>query len=697
MSKLNKAPGTFARRVWRAPSGKIGICLFVAAVIVGFYGWFNLPAPNCLSAENLERTAFERVLYYWSHGSCRLSDKALLAELDQTIEKPQTNRIAQAALDPILRDWGVKMKIDLIFKNGTHTSVAFANQAKANEAWEKLSKILATGWPATLSTDEGGGGIWLAMLINLGPIALMLVAFIYLSNRQGGKIAGFGKSRARMVKTPGEQDKVTFKDVAGYREVKEDLKEVVEFLTDPKKFVLKAGSKLPRVPRGVLLVGPPGTGKTLLARATAGEANVAFFTISGSDFVEMFVGVGASRVRNMYETAKKNAPCIIFVDEIDAVGRHRGAGLGGGNDEREQTLNQLLVEMDGFDPNAGIVLIAATNRPDVLDPALMRPGRFDRQIQVPNPDMLDREPIWKFYLDQVPTAQDVSAREWARQSPGCSPADIMNLVNEAALMACRTEARQVTNKLLHEARDKVTLGAIRKFSLSEDENRRTADHEGGHLLVGLVAGLDSHLRFTKATITPRGRTLGVAQWSFPRDPIEQSLEFLLKWSAMAMGGRAAEMAASKRACGSYAKVTGGARGDIIMVSQKVKAAIRRDGFGHLLEGFDDLVPMSYDEDSEHPFLGYKQGLGGSDSRLPEEVEKRLHQAESKIVGDSLRTALQILEEHAEAHEEIVKFFLANETITRKDALPIVNKSLKAKGLPEIPMEYPEDKEQSSLS
>ena len=345
---------------------------------------------------------------------------------------------------------------------------------------------------------------------------------------------------------------MTFEDVAGVDEAKEDLQEIVEFLRDPQKFQRLGG----RIPRGVLLVGPPGTGKTLLARAIAGEANVPFFTISGSDFVEMFVGVGASRVRDMFEQAKKNAPCIIFIDEIDAVGRHRGAGLGGGNDEREQTLNQLLVEMDGFESNEGIILIAATNRPDVLDPALLRPGRFDRQIVVPNPDVVGREKILKVHVRKVPLAPDVELKTIARGTPGFSGADLMNLVNEAALLAARRSKRLVTMAEFEDAKDKVMMGAERRtLVMTEDEKRLTAYHEAGHAIVALNVPATDPVH--KATIIPRGRALGMVMQLPERDKLSMSLEQMTSRLAIMMGGRVAEEIIFGRD-----KVTSGAASDI---------------------------------------------------------------------------------------------------------------------------------------
>ena len=348
-----------------------------------------------------------------------------------------------------------------------------------------------------------------------------------------GKAMGFGKSKAKLLNEA--QGRVTFEDVAGVDEAKEDLQEIVEFLRDPQKFQ-KLGGK---IPRGVLLVGPPGTGKTLTARAVAGEANVPFFTISGSDFVEMFVGVGASRVRDMFEQAKKNAPCIIFIDEIDAVGRHRGAGLGGGNDEREQTLNQLLVEMDGFEQNEGIIIIAATNRPDVLDPALLRPGRFDRQIVISNPDFIGREKILRVHVRKVPLAPDVDLKVISRGTPGFSGADLMNLVNEAALLAARRGKRVVTRQEFEDSRDKIMMGAERRtLMMTEEEKRLTAYHEAGHALVSLSMPASTPIH--KATIIPRGRALGMVQSLPERDQISQSYEQLISMLAMAMGGRVAE-------------------------------------------------------------------------------------------------------------------------------------------------------------
>ncbi|HEY1837127.1 MAG TPA: ATP-dependent zinc metalloprotease FtsH, partial [Rhizomicrobium sp.] len=384
-------------------------------------------------------------------------------------------------------------------------------------------------------TDDGSFNL-MSVLINWFPMLLLIGVWVFFLRQMqsgGGKAMGFGKSRAKLLTE--RTGRVTFEDVAGVDEAKDELKEVVDFLKDPQKFQRLGG----RIPKGVLLVGPPGTGKTLIARAVAGEANVPFFTISGSDFVEMFVGVGASRVRDMFEQAKKNAPCIVFIDEIDAVGRHRGAGLGGGNDEREQTLNQLLVEMDGFESNEGVILIAATNRPDVLDPALLRPGRFDRHVVVPNPDLAGREKILRVHMRKVPLAQDVDPRTIARGTPGFSGADLANLVNEGALLAARRGKRVVTMSELEDAKDKVMMGAERRsMAMTEEEKKLTAYHEGGHALVALsVEGSDP---IHKATIIPRGRALGMVMRLPERDQLSITRQKMMADLAVAFGGRLAE-------------------------------------------------------------------------------------------------------------------------------------------------------------
>jgi cell division protease FtsH len=423
---------------------------------------------------------------------------------------------------------------------------------------------------------------WLPMLVLLG----VWIFFMRQMQSGGGRAMGFGKSRARMLTE--KQGRVTFEDVAGIDEAKSELQEIVEFLKDPQKFQRLGG----KIPKGVLLVGPPGTGKTLLARAIAGEANVPFFTISGSDFVEMFVGVGASRVRDMFEQGKKNAPCIIFIDEIDAVGRHRGAGLGGGNDEREQTLNQMLVEMDGFESNEGVILIAATNRPDVLDPALLRPGRFDRQVVVPNPDVNGREKILRVHMRKVPLASDVDPKTIARGTPGFSGADLANLVNEAALLAARLGKRTVAMAEFEHAKDKVMMGAERRsLVMSEEEKRMTAYHEAGHALCALSEPECDPVH--KATIIPRGGALGMVMSLPEGDRYSKSKSKLLAELVLAMGGRAAE-----EVIFGADKVSNGASGDIKMATNQVRRMITEWGMS------DKLGMIAYGDNSQELFLGH---------------------------------------------------------------------------------------------
>ena len=445
----------------------------------------------------------------------------------------------------------------------------------------------------------------------------------------GGKAMGFGKSKAKMLTEA--NGRVTFEDVAGVEEAKEDLEEIVEFLKDPQKFQRLGG----KIPRGCLLVGPPGTGKTLIARAVAGEAGVPFFTISGSDFVEMFVGVGASRVRDMFEQAKKNAPCIIFIDEIDAVGRHRGAGLGGGNDEREQTLNQLLVEMDGFEANEGVIIIAATNRPDVLDPALLRPGRFDRQVVVPNPDITGRERILKVHVRKVPLAPNVDLKTVARGTPGFSGADLANLVNEAALLAARRGKRLVTMAEFEDAKDKVMMGAERRTLVMTDEEKKlTAYHEGGHALVALHKPASDPVH--KATIIPRGRALGMVMRLPERDQVSLTREKLKADLAVAMGGRVAE-----EMIFGYDKVTSGASQDIKMATKMARAMVQQFGMS------DKLGPLLYGENEEEVFLGHSVARSQS---VSEETQKVVDEEVKKLVDEGYAEAKRILTEH---HDELV--------------------------------------------
>src|SRR6058998_384074 len=486
---------------------------------------------------------------------------------------------------------------------------------------------------------------FLQLLISWLPFIALIGVWIFLSRQMqgaGGKALGFGKSRAKLLTEA--HGRVTFEDVAGVDEAKQDLQEIVEFLRDPGKFQRLGG----RIPRGVLLVGPPGTGKTLLARAIAGEANVPFFTISGSDFVEMFVGVGASRVRDMFEQAKKNAPCIIFIDEIDAVGRHRGAGLGGGNDEREQTLNQLLVEMDGFEANEGVILIAATNRPDVLDPALLRPGRFDRQVVVPNPDVAGREKILKVHVRKVPLAPDVDLKVIARGTPGFSGADLMNLVNEAALLAARRGKRIVTMAEFEDAKDKIMMGAERRSTvMTEDEKRLTAYHEAGHAIVALNVPATDPVH--KATIIPRGRALGMVMQLPERDKLSMSFEQMTSRLAIMMGGRIAE-----EMIFGHDKVTSGAQSDIDQATRLARMMVTRWGLS------ETLGTVAYGENQDEVFLGYQVAR---QQNVSEETSRKIDGEIKRLVEAGFAEAQRILEEKRGDLEALAKALLEFETLT----------------------------------
>ncbi|MGO8740290.1 ATP-dependent zinc metalloprotease FtsH [Rhodoblastus sp.] len=499
------------------------------------------------------------------------------------------------------------------------------------------------------------GNSWLMnLLINGLPLLAFIGMWIFLSRQMqgaGGKAMGFGKSKAKLLTEA--HGRVTFEDVAGVDEAKEDLQEIVEFLKDPQKFQRLGG----RIPRGVLLVGPPGTGKTLLARAIAGEANVPFFTISGSDFVEMFVGVGASRVRDMFEQAKKNAPCIIFIDEIDAVGRHRGAGLGGGNDEREQTLNQLLVEMDGFEANEGIILIAATNRPDVLDPALLRPGRFDRQIVVPNPDVIGREKILKVHARKVPLSPDVDLKIVARGTPGFSGADLMNLVNEAALLAARRGKRVVTKDEFEDAKDKIMMGAERRtMVMTEEEKRLTAYHEGGHALVALNVSATDPVH--KATIIPRGRALGMVMQLPERDKLSMSYEQMTSRLAVLMGGRVSEEIVFGKD-----KVTSGAQSDIEAATKLARAMVTRWGFS------DELGTVMYGENQEEVFLGYSMGR---QQNISEATSQKIDSEVRRLVEAGQAEARRIITERRDDLEKLAKGLIEYETLTGEEIIGLIN-------------------------
>ena len=501
------------------------------------------------------------------------------------------------------------------------------------------------------------------VLLSWFPMLLLIAVWIFFMRQmQGGKggAMGFGRSKAKMMNEV--KGKVTFNDVAGVEEAKEEVEEVVEFLRDPKKFSRLGG----KIPRGCLLVGPPGTGKTLLARAIAGEAGVPFFTISGSDFVEMFVGVGASRVRDMFEQGKKHSPCIIFIDEIDAVGRSRGAGLGGGNDEREQTLNQLLVEMDGFDTNEGVIIIAATNRPDVLDPALLRPGRFDRQVVVSLPDIIGREKILKVHSKKISMAPDVNLRTIARGTPGFSGADLANLVNEAALLAARKNKRIVTYLEFEEAKDKVMMGAERRsMVMTEDEKKLTAYHEAGHAIVTIneKAAYPIH----KATIIPRGRALGMVMQLPEKDEVSQTREQLHAQMAIAMGGRVAE-----ELIFGDDKVTTGAVSDIEQATKRARAMVMRAGLSK------ELGPIAYGENEEEVFLGRSVAR---QQNMSEETAKKVDAEIKKFVEKGYDRAKKVLTDKIDDLHKLAKALLIYETLSGSEIENIVTKNI-----------YPENKE-----
>jgi cell division protease FtsH len=534
------------------------------------------------------------------------------------------------------------------FANGT----AFQTYAPSDPGL--VQKLYNKGVSITARPLTDNVPWFVSLLVSWLPFIALIGVWIFLSRQmQGGagKAMGFGKSRAKLLTE--SHGRVTFDDVAGVDEAKQDLTEIVEFLRDPGKFQRLGG----RIPRGVLLVGPPGTGKTLIARAVAGEANVPFFTISGSDFVEMFVGVGASRVRDMFEQAKKNAPCIIFIDEIDAVGRHRGAGLGGGNDEREQTLNQLLVEMDGFEANEGIILIAATNRPDVLDPALLRPGRFDRQVVVPNPDVVGRENILKVHVKKVPLAPDVNLKTIARGTPGFSGADLANLVNEAALMAARRNKRMVMQAEFEDAKDKVMMGAERKSLVMTDEEKMlTAYHEGGHALVAINVKATDPVH--KATIIPRGRALGMVMQLPERDKLSMSLEQMTSRLAIIMAGRVAEELVFGKE-----KVTSGAASDIEQGTKLARMMVTRWGLS------DALGPVAYGDNGDEVFLGYQVSRQQS---VSEETNRKIDSEVRKLVETGLEEARTILTEKRADLEVLAKGLLEFETLSGDEIKDLIN-------------------------
>ena len=500
--------------------------------------------------------------------------------------------------------------------------------------------------------DDGYPSL-LGILISWFPMLLLIGVWIFFMRQmQGGKggAMGFGRSKAKLLTE--NKNKVTFNDVAGIDEAKEELVEIVDFLKDPRKFQKLGG----RIPKGALLIGPPGTGKTLLARAIAGEAGVPFFTISGSDFVEMFVGVGASRVRDMFEQGRRHAPCIIFIDEIDAVGRSRGAGLGGGNDEREQTLNQILVEMDGFDTQEGIILVAATNRPDVLDPALLRPGRFDRQVVVPNPDLIGREAILKVHMKKISAAPDVDIRTIARGTPGFSGADLANIVNESALLAARKNKKIVTMIDFEEAKDKVMMGAERRsLVMSQDEKELTAYHEGGHAIVAINQPASDPIH--KATIIPRGRALGMVMRLPERDQLSLPREKMYADITVAMGGRVAE-----EIIFGESKVTSGASSDIEMATKMARNMVTKFGMS------SKLGPIQYGENEEEVFLGRSVQ---KHQNVSEETAKLIDSEIRLIVDTCYEKARSILEDKIDDLHNLAKGLIEYETLSGDEILSLI--------------------------
>ncbi len=538
-----------------------------------------------------------------------------------------------------------------------------------------LDDLLANDVDVRISEPERQS-IWTQLLVASFPILIIIAVFMFFMRQmQGGGVGGkggpmaFGKSKAKMLSE--DQVKITFADVAGVDEAKEDVKELVDFLKEPDKFQRLGG----RIPRGVLMVGQPGTGKTLLAKAIAGEAKVPFFSISGSDFVEMFVGVGASRVRDMFDQAKKQSPCIIFIDEIDAVGRHRGAGLGGGHDEREQTLNQLLVEMDGFEGNDGVIVIAATNRPDVLDPALLRPGRFDRQVVVGLPDIRGREQILKVHMRKVPISDGVNASVLARATPGFSGADLANLVNEAALFAARGQKQKVTMEEFEKAKDKIMMGAERKsMVMSDKEKMNTAYHEAGHAIVGRL--VPEHDPVYKVSIIPRGRALGVTMFLPEEDRYSHSKQSILSQICSLYGGRIAEeMTLGKDG------VTTGASNDIQRATQMAHNMVKKWGLS------EKLGPLQYNDEQEEVFLG--RSAGNSAKILSLDTTKAIDEEVRAIIDSCYNKAYEILKENRDVLEAMKDALMEYETL---DVGQIDD--LMARKKPRTPAEWDDDDYQS---
>jgi len=542
-----------------------------------------------------------------------------------------------------------QVTIDGLQVQGTRGDGSQFQTVRPQVSDNKLMDDLLANNVEVIGKEPERQSLWPQLLVAAFPILIIIALFVFFMRQMQGGGGGkgpmsFGKSKARLMSE--DQIKTTFADVAGVDEAKEDVKELVDFLRDPSKFQRLGGS----IPKGVLMVGQPGTGKTLLAKAIAGEAKVPFFSISGSDFVEMFVGVGASRVRDMFEQAKKQSPCIIFIDEIDAVGRHRGAGMGGGHDEREQTLNQLLVEMDGFEGNEGVIVIAATNRPDVLDPALLRPGRFDRQVVVGLPDIIGREQILKVHMKKVPLADGVEPVLIARGTPGFSGADLANLVNEAALFAARRNQRLVSMEEFELAKDKIMMGAERKsMVMSEKEKRNTAYHESGHAIVGRL--MPEHDPVYKVSIIPRGRALGVTMFLPEEDKYSHSKRFLISSICSLFGGRIAEELTL-----GFDGVTTGASNDIERATSLARNMVTRWGLS------EKLGPLQYDTDSEEPFLG--RSAGQSQTVYSPETAQRIDEEVRNIIDSCYEKAKQILIDNREKLDLMAEALMKYETIDR---------------------------------
>lgn len=561
------------------------------------------------------------------------------------IKMVQNGQIEEVVIDP---ETTVHRKIKAVTSSGEQLTVQAGDDPHLED------DLILNDVKYSIKAPQQDGWGW-RIFETIFPILLFIgLFFLIMRHMQGGGGKGgamsFGRSKAKLLSE--ENAKVTFADMAGAEEAKEEVSEVVDFLKDPTKFNKLGG----QIPRGILMVGPPGTGKTLLARAIAGEAKVPFFSISGSDFVEMFVGVGASRVRDMFEQAKKNAPCIIFIDEIDAVGRQRGAGLGGGHDEREQTLNQLLVEMDGFEGNDGVIVIAATNRPDVLDPALLRPGRFDRQVVVPLPDIQGREAILKVHMKKVPLADDVKPGIIARGTPGFSGADLANLVNEAALFAARENATEISMEYFDHARDKIMMGAERRsMVMNESEKRNTAYHEAGHAIVGLL--VPEHDPVYKVTIIPRGRALGVTMFLPEEDKYSYSKAALESQISSLYGGRIAE-----ELIGGPDAVTTGASNDIERATEIAKNMVTKWGLS------DELGPLTYSEDEGEVFLGRQVTQHKS---MSDTTADKIDKAVRDLIDRNYKRAEQILQDNLDKLHLMAKALMKYETIDSKQIAEIM--------------------------